>query len=244
MVGSVKFAGFTVVEVIVAMALGLVLISALFQVTALAKRSFSQTYAVLEMVENATFAMDFIYRALAVAGYASIEDPSKVSGDGLAFRQLKFPSHKYFSAGAFISGQDSIHKAKIMPDSDLIRVRMYGMRDSGARDCRDDQLAIERVTIRTLFLDDEGILRCGNANLSNAAPLVEGLKDLQFLYGVALDATRPYQLSGYFNAAQVPFDSWARVLAIRVILHLKLDESTDWQLVRTIAVTLQRGETS
>lgn len=71
--------GFTIVELLIAMAVGLVLLSAMYGVFTLHGKTFGTQEQVAEMQQNARAAMDFMTREIRMAGY----DPKGSAGSGI-----------------------------------------------------------------------------------------------------------------------------------------------------------------
>lgn len=71
--------GFTLVELLVAMAVGLIVLSATYGVFTLQGKTFSTQERVAEMQQNARAAMDFMTREIRMAGY----DPTGSAGSGI-----------------------------------------------------------------------------------------------------------------------------------------------------------------
>ncbi|MFT5084486.1 MAG: type IV pilus assembly protein PilW [Lentisphaeria bacterium] len=69
-VGKGKQGGVTLVELLIAMTLGLFLIAGVVEVLIISRVSYSNQDALSELQENSRFAMDFITRDLRAAGYA------------------------------------------------------------------------------------------------------------------------------------------------------------------------------
>jgi len=71
--------GFTLVELMIALSVGLILIGAMYGVCAMQSRSFAVQEQVAEMQQNARAAMDIMTREIRMAGH----DPLKTAGAGI-----------------------------------------------------------------------------------------------------------------------------------------------------------------
>ena len=70
-------AGFSLVELLIAMAIGLVVLSAMYSVFTIQNKTFSKQEQIVEMQQNARAAMDMMSREIRMAGY----DPCSVNSD-------------------------------------------------------------------------------------------------------------------------------------------------------------------
>ncbi|HEX2975015.1 MAG TPA: prepilin-type N-terminal cleavage/methylation domain-containing protein [Bacteroidales bacterium] len=72
--------GFTIVELLVAMGIGLVLIAALYNLFTIQNKSFNTQELIVEMQQNARAAMDMMASEIRMAGY----DPAASTSSGIA----------------------------------------------------------------------------------------------------------------------------------------------------------------
>jgi type IV pilus assembly protein PilW len=74
---SGRASGFSLVELLVAMAIGLVVLGAIYSVFTIQNKTFSKQEQIVEMQQNARAAMDMMSREIRMAGY----DPTEVNFD-------------------------------------------------------------------------------------------------------------------------------------------------------------------
>lgn len=75
-----SFAGFTLVEMLVAMVIGLIVLAGLYNLFATENKSFSVQEMTVEMQQNARAAMDMMVTEIQMAGY----DPAALTSSGIA----------------------------------------------------------------------------------------------------------------------------------------------------------------
>jgi len=75
---NVRSLGFTIVELLVAMGMGLVVLYAMYELFTMQNRTFSNQEQVVELQQNARAAMDMLGRELRIAGY----NPTNMTGTG------------------------------------------------------------------------------------------------------------------------------------------------------------------
>lgn len=188
--------GFSLVELMVAMAIGLIIAFAVTQ--AYVNATFTQRAQsdVARLQESARFAFDSLAHGLRKAGY---KNPNATSLPGMSFCELKPYLDRFIGrndaaglnpASADLSGTT----LPVLNSSDVLRVRYYGegiaAADGSMLDCLGNSVAANVLVEDTFFVaadaanNNEPTLFCytSNAPASGNVPLIPGVESLQILY--------------------------------------------------------------
>ena len=186
-----KQQGLTLIELMVALVISLLILAGLFTVYQSNNRAYRISDGLVRVQESGRFAIDFIVRDLRMAGFPAI--------DSNLHNQI---------AGIEGGGPNN---------SDTLIV----LNNTG-NDCIGT--AVGGVVQNTYTIVDTGRTnKQGNAIMAldcNGTELVEGVENLQVLYGVDTDADRDGVPNRYVTANNVTTVSngWHRVVAVRVAL--------------------------
>lgn len=219
--------GITLVELLVAMALGVVLMAGVMQVFIGSNQTFGVVQAQTHMQENGRFAMEFIGRTIRHAGY-----DTDISFNAMTNAELKaqrWPEVDAFEANAVVVGKNNdadLPGAKV--DSDSLSLRFRGARDGSMQDCEGRDIPDDAMVITSYFVTENSEFRCQTSGdvAASTATLVEGIDDLHITYGINTDLSEPAQVASYVVATEVP--DWSRVIAVKVaILASSSNETLD-----------------
>jgi len=147
--------GFTLIEVMLALALGLLVTAGLLRVFQNTRAAFRLEAATARLQENARFAAEQIARSIRLAGYtptppADFQPISATNGNG-------------------IDGSDTL----------TVRFRSDGQ----LRNCRGGRMHAGELAENTFLISAAGELSC-RTQTTSAQPLAEGVVDLQVQLGV------------------------------------------------------------
>lgn len=199
--------GFTLVEILVALAIGALLTVGFVQIFSGSKKTYLVQDNLSRLQENGRFAMDFLSQDIRMAGFRDNATPAN-----------PFPD----VAISGFEGSDN-------PESnvgDAIEIRYEADRNCVG----NDPDTVADGIARNIFFIKDGELKCkGNGQVE---PLVEGMEDMQILYG---EDTTPndddYTANRYLPADAV--SDMANVVSVRITLmvrtlddHLALQDST------------------
>ncbi len=206
--------GMTLIELLVAMALGLFLMAAVVQVFLGSQRSATLLQAQMHMQENARFGFEFLAKNLRMAGYKS--DIVNVSLFSTHWRGPEYPADAVFAQEAIVSGESDT--GGVAGTADILHIRTQGQ-DPEILDCSGAIIPDGIWVQQTFRLNDaNNWLEC-LVNGANPVTLVEGIEDIQLLYGVNTDAMNAYQASEYMDAGAVTAaNAWKDVVAVKVAL--------------------------
>ena len=241
--------GMTIVELLIAMGLGIFLMAGVIQVFLGSKQTFTTINAQSHMQENGRFAMDFMARILRHSGYTTDINIDEILDPIL--RQATFAASANFAEGTAVTGANNTVAPELKDGTDVVRVRIEGSNDSPVNDCLGVPIAADQWSEVSYFVNDDSQFQCQtvNAGGTTTATLVEGIDDLQIQYGVnvggvvdnfvfpAADDRPDEQLltaSKFVNADDMSADDWENVVSIKVAM---LSSSADTPLDKSVAQT-------
>ena len=202
--------GLSLVELLIAMVLGLFLTAGALEMM-LASRSLERTTDdVSRIQENGRFAIEFLAKDIRLAGHNVSQDAG--------FRQ------------GFYDGDCTAAFSPCTADgggntSDRIGIKLDPTHD---QDCTGTNVPEDEVVVNLYYIADEdnnGVpsLYCRGFNdftstwNSAAQPLVDGIENMQLLFGIS-DLTDGNRVSHYINAGDVTALEWEAIGAVRLSL--------------------------
>lgn len=234
--------GLSLIELLVALGLGLFLIAGVFQVTVGSRQSFDIIQAQSTTQESGRFATRFIADTARNAGYINLGKIEEASGDDFAQALMDsvdfatsvsayWPAEANFQEGAVVSGSDSAAGAGFSdakPNSDLLSMRMQGDPNyalSGINismsDCQGALLsqAQDTRTVVNYFINANNSLVCradqvgGTTTTGDVVELVAGIEEMQVVYGVEAAGGTSFYAASAMNAID-----WPQVRSVRIAL--------------------------
>ncbi len=202
--------GFTLVELMIALTIGLILLLVIGTVFSSSRQAFRVQEDNARIQENGRFALEIIGRSIKQAGHA----------------EIPFTGLKVAFTGVPIAGTDGVGAA------DTITLQYDGV--VGDQSC-DGELAVAGDIIQNHFNLDaaNAELRClGTSDLAPGVPgaspvgsaLVENIEDLQVLYGI--DTTGDQSANRYIVAPATLVDPlWNQVVTARVCVLVRSDKT-------------------
>jgi type IV pilus assembly protein PilW len=203
----------TLIELLVAMTLGLLIVLAAASALLVARRGFSTVDAASQLRDNGRFAADLIQRLAVQAGYKDLVNAATPRGNVLGVSADPLPS--VFGFDNALADRQTLDSADPRPKDgffgDVLVLRYQPMAiypgarevDPSMIDCSgkpSEDLAKTRDDMRTsvffvdMSSDGEPTLKCyrsttGSPTFDPAKPLVAGVESFQVLYGV--DGVQP-----------------------------------------------------
>ncbi len=198
--------GFTLVEIMVALTIGLVMTAGILQITQANKASNRLVRNLSFVQENMRTAMELLGRDVRRAGFFAIND---------------IPVLTPPPALDLTTTVDGSENGGAVNDNDTITV-VYASdpRYFGGLDClgQNPTIPAGTTTVRnTYFVQNEQLMCRGNGNAS-AQPLVEGVEALQILYGENTDGD-PQSANIYVRADQVT--NMNDVVSVRIAMRFR-----------------------
>lgn len=204
--------GLSLVELMVAITLGLTLMAALGYIFLGSRQSFVGNDAGARMQESGRFVMDVLQRNIAEAGYVEIS--------------AVFTESKVAFNGTPINGEDGVTSIKAgerLAGTDYLAVSL----ETDA-DCLGNAIAAGTEASNELYISATNELMCdGSGDAAGGQVVAEGVEDLQLRYG--LDENGDGSVDIYKNQPASAAE-WSRVLVVQACVLVR---STDNGVVDT-----------
>ncbi len=235
--------GLTLIELLVALALGVFIAAGAAQVFVGSRASFEIIRAQSSMQESARFGMSFISEATRQAGYVNAGNVD--NGNDFAANLVnvfqginpRWPAEGEFEELAVVDGTDdaggAIGGIDVKANTDVLRVRLQGDPEVTMQDCSGaDITSDEALYVRMVFfVSNDDQLYCqvfDGVAWVDPVPLVGGIENMQVLYGLGGDPADRFRAQQYVSAGAVPADSWREVMTVRVgLLAVSENEPLD-----------------
>lgn len=199
-----KQSGISLIEIMVAMVLGLFLAAGFFEIMNSSKQTYKAQSALAWLQADARFALQTIDEHLRLAGARS----SSISNRVDAFRNITLaapddaPVQLTFGAAQFVTGIDdnSNNQDNVLDGTDVIAIRYQQRPNVITRNCLGNIVDANTNAVDIYYINNNFELRCRSGNQDQ--PLVNGVENLQILYGMASNYTpgNP-QVSCYLDAS-------------------------------------------
>lgn len=220
-------AGLTLIELMVAILLGLIVLVVVGQIYLSGRQSYRTQTGFSDMQEAGRFALYFLQRDIRMAGFPRESGP----GGALSALNSGFVAATTTDGG---TGSDQITiqyrsfgtvvDVAAVADELKPTVQNNNTFDESRRDCLGNQVtaaADGSIVVNRYWVSAAGDLMCeGSANPNQPQPIISGVESMQILYGVDTDndgAPNTYQ-----RANQV--GNWTLVVAVRIGLLLNSQE--------------------
>lgn len=200
--------GLSLIELLIAITLGMIILSAVFEIFISTKQTFTATDILSRSQENGRFALEFMEKDIRMAGY-------KGGNAGTVPLPIYDCTNNTQPNDAAVCATDGGGNA-----SDRIAVQ-YDPQDSGATDCLGNTVATNSNIVNAYYIandvNGEGALFCRSYNPATAGwvaagqTLINGVENMQILYSETNGANR-----SYVSADRVT--DWSNVDAARISL--------------------------
>jgi len=219
--------GITLIEMMIAIALSMILMAASLQFIVSTRQTYELNDDISRVQENGRIALDILVKDLQMAGYRQ-----PLNGDG------KVPDFFLQQCNNTADDEDTAadDNAPCLLDgggalSDRIAVQFDPPPDNGTEtDCLGTALAATSIVVNVYTVQDidgDGInsLYCQGYDATNESwltaapqPLVDGIDNMQVLYGVAGTVANPQSVTRYVSGDNLLPADWPNLRAIRVAL--------------------------
>ncbi len=233
--------GFSLVELMIAMMLGLFLMAGVIQLFIGSSQTYSVVTSQSQSQESGRFGLFFLTRSLRHTGYW-----------GEIGTRKQFNAHEMFEKDAVISGSnDDSSIAEVQNGTDELYVRMTGAEDGNMQTCLGETLTHHQIAIDHYFIglpqgtEKVSSLFCSsqtynldtstyeittldpsNPVITKSQPLLNGIENMQILYGINKLNDANEAVIAYVTAEDVPPGKWSGIQAVKVALLSTSNEFT------------------
>lgn len=221
--------GFSLIELMIAITLALLLMAGVMQFMTSSRQTFELNSDISRIQENGRIAMDILVKDLRMAGYRQT-----LNGDGKAPHYFDFQTHCTRLHTSCTLNQYIDNTGSITDGSDRLSIQYDPpANDNGgeARDCLGTKLdATERhsiiVNVYTIqTVNGVNSLYCRGYNKSKekwlergAQPLIDGIDNMQVLYGVAAATDSSGSVSQYLSQNALKESDWPYIKSVSIAL--------------------------
>ncbi len=217
---SVGMTGFSLVELMIGLALGALITIAAVSLFSTNQRTFALQRALTDIQEQGRFTLDFIARDLRKVGFSR---PTLPGPTGVVLEPFDLLG---------VNVQPSIESGADPEASDVLRISYHG-----DQDCEGDTSALEQLVVNSYQVSADGDLICIGSlppdgsgllvedvnNIGNGTVLISGVESFQVLYGIDPSRNGVPNVQQYVRADEVDGNP---VLSIRIgILMRSGDQS-------------------
>ncbi|VAX12969.1 Type IV fimbrial biogenesis protein PilW [hydrothermal vent metagenome] len=201
--------GLTLIELMVALVISLLILAGLFTVYQSNQRGYQLNDGLTRTQENGRFAIDFLSRDIRVAAYP---------GNNVQIKSVLFNG-----------SQNNVVDSNNHPSPSDTFVLRHGATGLLTADCAgntpgnvDTANSMPNTTLNQY--DIRNTVRINNrcrpiyALFCNGNELVEGIENMQVLYGVDTDYTPNFITNQYFTSDLVPNGDWSKIVSLRIAL--------------------------
>jgi type IV pilus assembly protein PilW len=203
--------GFTLVELMIAVVIGLFLTGGLLTLVQAMKRTTVSQAGLSQLQDNERIAMSLMANAVQSAGYYP--------------NPLVNSSSTFFTATAvaplFASGQSMTGASNVTARGDSITVRYTTAGLDNVLSCVGSTSLTQKTWTATLSIDPSSNLICvsNDGTTTTTVQLVNGVTNLQVLYGVQTSAGALYNSADtYLTAAQMTVPYWSAIRSVKITL--------------------------
>ena len=204
--------GFTLVELMVTIAIALFLLGGLATVVQNVRGTYASQQALVQLQDQQRFAITLLTDVIQAGGY--YDNPI---GDTVQSALPLDPANGFASGQAFNGTQG----ADVPAAGDTIAVRFRTAFKDGVINCTggsNTTVNPDQVYINTFSVNGAGQLQC-SLNGAAPVPLVSGVANLQVYYGVKrLVPATDYNVDTYARANAMQASDWSNVSAVRMIV--------------------------
>ena len=191
--------GFSLIELMIAIVIGLILLAGLGYLFLGMKRSTETQGSISDIQENGRFALYFLTNEIQNAGWADVED--------LGFGFYTSPAFQF-------DGTTAISDGGAANASDRITVRY-----EADEDCLGN--AVSGIVENSFYVQDNQLM-CAGSGGGTPQPLISGVEALHFIYGI--DTDNNVSPNKFSRADQIAATERESIVAVKIILLLR---STD-----------------
>ena len=243
--------GFTLVELMIAILIGLFLAAGLLTLVQAMKRTTTSQAGLSQLQDNVRMSMNLIANSIQSAGY--YPNPLANTASTIFLAQTS-PGNAATGAVALAAGQSMAGSANTINAAlgDQITVRYATAGADNVLSCAGATSATQQTWSQTFVIDAHQNLVCSlydGVNPPTIVPLVNGVTQLQISYGVQTNGSSQYNSADtYLPASLMTAAYWNAVRSVKVVLTFNNplqgqpgQTSTTIQFTRVITVMNATG---
>lgn len=208
--------GFSLVELMVTMVIGLFILAGVGSVYVMNKRSDQAREGLSLLQENGRIAIRLVEQSVMRAGYPMFEDIEPVIHADSQIERLNFDPEEETKTIKSVKDLGIQLSADELPSDVLTTIYdPTGEGGWGRQDCLGNKSKLIRRVINTFFVDQNS-LRCRGSGDDSPQPLADNVYAMQVEYGV--DSSGDGFADRYLPADDATNDDWQSVVSIRVAL--------------------------
>lgn len=232
-------AGFSVVEIMISLLLGLLVVAGVSQIYLGSKQSYRLNEAQSRLQEDGRFALEFLARSIRIAGFKSVplpdqpeQFPANAPADSATpkFAQAQVVTGLYGTAGTASTSKVSVRFQGRSNDLQGLPVGSGGTVENSIQDCLSGSVGAGVLAINTLALDTaDDELECTAFNGTTGSttgpqPIISRVESFLVLFGVDADGDPRISRSAnrYVTASAVT--DWSSVVSVKVRFDLYSDD--------------------
>jgi type IV pilus assembly protein PilW len=192
--------GLSLIELMIALVIGLLIIAGVGEVFLSGRASYNLQQRLGDLQENGRFALHFLQQDIRKAGYPKSD--FTIDSFNKTLQPAGVCPSPPTTAALTCDGGETI--------SDQIAVSYQGTVDCIGQNVNG---GAPGVVTNTFFIEKRRLMCRGNGN-SRQQPLVDGIENMQILYGVAA-ASGGYAVR-YIRADELAAEDWAKVVSVRI----------------------------
>ena len=187
--------GLTIVELLIAVFIGLVIVTGVIQVFISSKQTYRVQDNLSRLQENGRFALEVLGNTVRIAGF---------KGNLSTSPELIFTTATYFTNSTFAEDQVITGTDAATGTPDTLVVRYMGDTSTTLLDCSGGAVAPGIVVVSRLFLNGNSLTCLSTTNATPLA-LVDDVLDMQVTYGMTTDlnALHDVRADCYLDASTV-----------------------------------------
>jgi type IV pilus assembly protein PilW len=217
--------GFTMVELMVSITIGLFLIGGLLTLVQAMKRTTTSQNGLSQLQDNERMAMQLMTDVIQSSGYFINPLSQSAQSSFPAIAAYSYAGPPAALTDAFTSSGQAVAGTSVATATgDRITLRYWTTGSDKVINCTGNQYtAGAAVFVNTFNIDTNGNLQCLlviNGAVKTPVPLISGLKSMSILYGVVTNtAVNNNSADTYLTAANVTAGSyWGAVKSVKVTL--------------------------
>ena len=204
--------GLSLIELMIAMMLGLIISGAALQLFIDSRLAFNVVNSEARMQDSGRFASEFTGRYLRMAGYRAFSSKT---------RKPNLPADDTFQTNQGIFGTDNGADASV---SDSFSVRVGA---GSGTDCEGTIVDNSNAPVTMTFSVINGVLTCTSSTDPNdPVPLVDNIQNMQVQYGFDTDGSPDLRPNRYQLASQLTGSDWLRVTTARIAFLIRAPGAT------------------